>query len=319
MKIKVNLNESVYNKLIEDIKLFKISKSDKSINKNKFLNLLIRNFYSDFEKNLDKSIKNINDVIDDIEKSKEIAFRLKNNISDSKNNYYNKSITFIPDEDNRLIFKDIHSNQNYISDSAYVRNMIIEYLTYPQYKREEIIYNDSVEKILSSIKNKNVIYFTINDENIIFKPYKLGTSKEEVYSYLIGKKDNGEIKSYNIYKIKEIIIKKDRFEFSEEETKLFDEIIKNGIQFAYQSPYKVNIVLTSRGIKLFEKRYVNRPIPISIDGNKYSFSCSYDQLKSYFLAFGREAYIKGKRLRDDINEEYLKAIEMYNKNNKKVL
>ncbi len=45
MKIKVNLNESVYNKLIEDIKLFKISKSDKSINKNKFLNLLIRNFY----------------------------------------------------------------------------------------------------------------------------------------------------------------------------------------------------------------------------------------------------------------------------------
>ena len=47
-----------------------------------------------------------------------------------------------------------------------------------------------------------------SDTKVVFKPYKLGTSKEEVYSYLIGKNMTDGILSYNISKIKDIIIKR---------------------------------------------------------------------------------------------------------------
>ncbi len=313
MKIKVNLTKSSYDKLLEDIRLFKISKSDKTINKNKFINLLFKNFYLIYENNIDKTINNINLLVNDDELSKEIALKLQNEISDSKNNYFDKSLTFILNEENSPIFEYIEGNLLYISASAYFRNMILEYLSYPQYKREEIIYKDRVDKINEAIENKRIIQFKVNDSKVVFKPYKLGTSKEEVYSYLIGKNMTDGILSYNISKIKDIIIKRDMYEFSDDEISILEENIKNGIQFPYSSPYKVKIRLTPKGVETFERRYVNRPIPVSIENNEYTFSCSYFQLKSYFMAFGKDAYIFGKRLREEISKEYSDAIGMYNK------
>ena len=320
MKIKVNLTEASYNKLIEDIRLFKISKSDKTINKNKFINLLFKNYNLIYEKNIDKTIQTINSLVDNIEMSKEIALKLQNDIIDSKNNYFNKSLTFLLNEENSYIFEEIENNLIYISASAYFRNMIMEYLSYPQYKREEIIYQDIVDKLLLAIEKKNIIHFKSKDNTVIFMPYKLSTSKEEVYSYLLGKTDKGSIMSYNISSIKNVVIKRDTFEFNSHEIEIFEENIKNGIQFPYSSPYRVTIRLTAKGVEIFEKRYVNRPIPISIEENRYTFSCSFYQLKSYFLAFGHDAYIEGKRLRDAINEEYQASLNMYDKKkNKEVL
>lgn len=313
MKIKVNLTESSYSKLIEDIRLFKISKSDKTINKNKFINLLFKNFYSMYEDDIDKTINNINSVVDNKELSKEIALKLQNSIADSKNNYFNKGLTFILNDDNSSLFEYIERDLLYISASAYFRNMIMEYLSHPQYKREEIIYKDRVDKILDGINNKCLLQFKVNDKVVIFRPYKLGTSKEEVYSYLIGKNQTGATLSYNISTIKDVIVTRDSYVFTKEESEILEENINNGIQFPYSSPYRCTIRLTQRGIETFEKRYVNRPIPVAVDGNKYTFSCSFFQLRSYFLAFGHDAYIEGKRLRDEINKEYSDAINMYDR------
>ena len=313
MKIKVNLTESSYNKLIEDIRLFKISKSDKTVNKNKFINMLYKNYSLIYEKNMDKTINTINTLVQDNELSKEIALKLQNDIADSKNNYFNKSLTFILNEENSIVFEDFEENLMYISASAYFRNMIMEYLSYPQYKREEIIYQDRIDKILKAIEKKNIIHFKSKDTSVVFKPYKLGTSKEELYSYLIGKNDKGGVVSYNISNIKDIIIKRDTFLFTDDEIKNFEDNIKNGIQFPFSQPYKVTIKLTPKGMEIFERRYVNRPTPILVEGNKYTFCCSFYQLKSYFLAFGKECYIEGKTLRDSISEEYLNTINMYNK------
>ena len=48
LKIKVNLDSKSYQTILCDMKLFKIVKSDKSPNKNKFMNLLFQNYYSDY-------------------------------------------------------------------------------------------------------------------------------------------------------------------------------------------------------------------------------------------------------------------------------
>ncbi len=313
MKIKVNLTESSYNKILEDIRLFKISKSDKTINKNKFINLLFKNFYRMYEDNIDRTINNINEVVNDESLSKEIALKLQNDIADSKNNYFNKSLTFILNDDNSTSFEYIEEKLVYVSASAYFRNMIMEYLSYPQYKREEIIYKDRADKINEAIANNNYLQFKVNDQKISFRPYKLGTSKEEVYSYLLGMTEGTTVRSYNLANIKDIIIKRDKFEFEKKDIDLLEENIKNGIQFPYSKPYNTTIRLTERGKETFEKRYVNRPIPIEVNGNEYKFSCSFFQLKSYFLAFGHDAYIMGSRLREEINKEYSDAVNMYNK------
>ncbi len=314
LKVKVNLTEEKYMKLLEDIKLFKISKSDRTINKNKFMNLLFRNFYSMYEKKNEAIVDTINSFIKDDSLSREIMQKLENNMIDSKNNYFKRSLTFILNEENSTLFELIDNNKlMYISVSGYFRNLIFEYLSYPQYKREEIIYLDRVNKINEAISKNTTIFCKMYDETTTIKPYKLATSKEEVYTYLVGINDKNMVRTYNISTLSEIIIKNEPFTFTKDEKNLFEEIIKNGINFAYPKAYSVTIKLSDEGIKMFDRRYVNRPIPVSIDGNVYKFSCSFYQLKSYFLAFGKEAYIEGKRLRDEINLEYQNAIDAYKK------
>ena len=56
LKIKVNLDNKSYQTLLNDMKLFKITKSDGSINKNKFMNLLFQNYYA-------KNIKETEEII----------------------------------------------------------------------------------------------------------------------------------------------------------------------------------------------------------------------------------------------------------------
>ena len=50
LKIKVNFDKKSYTTLLNDMKLFKITKSDGTPNKNKFMNLLFKNYYLDYIK-----------------------------------------------------------------------------------------------------------------------------------------------------------------------------------------------------------------------------------------------------------------------------
>ena len=54
---------------------------------------------------------------------------------------------------------------------------------------------------------------------------------------------------------------------------------------------EIIIKLTPRGQKLFQKLYVYRPIVESIDGDIYTFKCSYSQIIQYFQRFGSNAII----------------------------
>ena len=58
LKIKVNLDIKSYHTLINDMKLFKITKYDGTPNKNKFMNLLFQNYYLDYVKETESIISN---------------------------------------------------------------------------------------------------------------------------------------------------------------------------------------------------------------------------------------------------------------------
>lgn len=290
LKIKVNLDKKNYQTLLNDILLFKIIKNDGTPNKNKFMNLLFKNFYKDFfdENNLliektKKLMEKYNFSNDAF--SKELALQLCDYKHLIDETYYDESLTFYLNNEMEFIFNSLNEIISAVGASSFFRSLIYRYLEYPQYKREEIIYKDIIDTINEAIINKKEIKLRLDKQDISIKPYKIGTSKEEIYSYLLGiVKDTP--KSIHIYKIKNIFITNIAFKLSVNEETLLATIINLGIQYPFKNICKAEIELSNKGIKMYAAKYLNRPKAIKIEGNHYFFECSFDQLVIYFMSFG---------------------------------
>lgn len=218
LKIKVNLDEKSYVKILNDMSLFKILKKDGSINKNKFMNLLFENYYQHYQNITKKIIDKANIILKKYELNNlNLLHDLANEIYEteflSSDEQYNKSLTFYLDEHNEFIFNNINTGMFYQTASAYFRNLITSYLMLPEYKRECIIYLNVVEKIQTAIKNKNFITIELDKRIFEFAPYKIATTKEELYSYLIGC-DKTRITVIHISKIKNIMIENKSVNFT---------------------------------------------------------------------------------------------------------
>lgn len=225
-------------------------------------------------------------------------------------------LTFYLDDHNEFIFNNIGIlNQ---TSSAYFRNLITRYLMLPEYKRECIIYLDIVEQIQTAIKNKNLVTLELDKRIFQFAPYKIATTKEELYSYLIGY-DRAKVEAIHISKIKNIMIENKTIHFTEEQEKILELNIEKGVQFAENTLCHAVIEFTNRGMKLFSQRYLHRPIPSEINGNRYTFYCSFTQLLFYFISFGGGIkVIEPKSLGNKIYSEYKTYIRQYKQEKYKV-
>lgn len=301
IKIKVNIDKKSYKTLLDDMKMFKIIKSDGTPNKNKFMNLLFQNYYSQYVEETEAIIENTKKLMKkyNIEKP-EFASELTMELYDYKHRsidtYYDESLTFYLSNENNVIFETLNYSLANLGASAYFRKLIYRYLEYPQYKREEIIYKHILNPIYKAIENKEILKVKLEKDEYIVKPYKLGASKEEIYTYLLGL-FNEAPKSINICKIKIAVGMRKTFTFTQDEEKNLSDIYRLGIQFPFKNICKAEIELDKEGIKLFKSKYLNRPEPIKIEGNHYFFECSFDQLYVYFLSFGSSVKI--------INPEFL--------------
>jgi len=319
LKVKINLDSKSYQAILNDMKLFKIIKLDGSPNKNKFINLLFENYYSDYIKETDSIISNTIKIMKkyDIE-NKQFASELATTLFDYKHQsidtYYTDSLTFYLSEENEFIFNALNSSLSNLGASAFFRKLIYRYLEHPQFKREEIIYKHILEPIYKAIDNKEIIKLKIGEKDLIMKPYKIGTSKEEIYSYLLGI-SNGVAISIHILKIKVAVSMKTTFHFSPDEEENLNNIYRLGIQFPFKNICKAHVELDENGIKLYESKYLNRPNATKIEGNHYFFECSFDQLLFYFLSFGSKAkIISPEYLALSIYKNYKSYIEDFEKN-----
>lgn len=295
LKIKVNIDSKSYQTLLNDMKLFRIVKSDGTPNKNKFMNLLFKNYYSDYIKETETIISNTLSIMKkyDLENNdfaRELGIELFDYNHNSINTYYNESLTFYLSEENEFIFNTINSSLAHLGASAYFRKLIYRYLLNPQYKREEIIYKHILEPIYKAINNKEIIKIKLQNNELIMKPYKIGTSKEEIFSYLLGL-SKGEPISIHILKIKVAVSMKNTFSFTNEEEKNLSNIYRIGIQYPFKEICHAEVELNEAGIKMYESKYLNRPEYTKIIGNHYFFDCSFYQLSLYFLSFGNSVKI----------------------------
>ncbi len=279
------------------------------------MNLLFSNFYEEYMikiKKIEDVESSIMDKIGlDSSKAYEFSVLYHSQINSKNDNYYTSSITFVLNTSNDYIFDTILDHFKYQSASQFFRDLINEYLAYPQYKREQIIFKESVDILQQAITDQEQIKLHLDKDIVTIYPYRLDTSKEELYTYLIGIKD-GKPYSINISKINLAIRTLEPYSFTEDQIKLMDEIIENGIQFPYQEPCHAVIKLNKIGKKLYERRYLHRPPVQKIEGDNYYFSCGFEHLLFYFLAFGKNALVLSPQsLENNMKYEHLNAFKQY--------
>ena len=295
LKIKVMLDNKAYNDLLNDMNSYFILKNDKTINKNKFMNVLFKNYYDEYENKRLKLKEKIltyfdkNGISNSSIMADELSFKLLNNY-ESKELYFDKGITFNLIDEEEFIFKSL-DNLKYETASLYFRNLIYSYLSLKSYERENIIYKDVLNVFNKAILNNKILKIKIENEELDILPYRALNNLDDKYTYLLALKANRTPFSINISKIINIIEKKDYYKFTIEEIEQLETIINKNIEYPNITNEITKIRLTDLGMKLYEKNYYNRPEYIKRTGNILYFNNSINQLYDYFISFGRKIKI----------------------------
>ncbi len=295
LKIKVMLDNKAYNDLINDMESYFILKNDKTINKNKFMNILFKNYYESYE---EKRLKLNNKILNYFDHNginnanimaNELSYKLMNDY-DSKELYFDKGITFNLTDEEEFIFKSL-DNLKYESASLYFRNLIYSYLSLKSFERENVIYKEILDKFNKAINNNKILKIKTDNEEFNILPYKALNNLDDKYTYLLSLKADRSPFSLNISKIINIIETKDYYKLTNEEKNHLEMIINKNIEYPNLTDEITKIRLTDLGIKLYEKNYYNRPNYIKRSGNTFYFNNSINQLYDYFIQFGKKCKI----------------------------
>ena len=327
-KVKIYTTKRLANILEKDAETFEFVKTDNfTPNKNALLSRVIVNYFPVYntqqEKIYDK-IKNLlqtnstlnNTQVDTVGNLLASNFNIFSPFD--KNEKYDTLVSLKPTKETSPIldFVDTYLLQD-ISLSEYFRNMFASYASLPQDKREEIVFAPIFKSINEAIKKHKNIFITTKTgySKLEISPYAFARSKEELHLYLLFKNKNS-CRTVKLAKITSVSILEKDSEFSSEDKQIFQKMQKLGAQFTvFPNSQNVVVKLTQKGVALFHKIYLHRPIPIKVDKNIFTFECSYIQAIQYFSRFGKEAHVlEPEYVKDAIFHFHKEAWESYEKN-----
>lgn len=323
-KIKVNLSYNVYHLLQKDMDDFNFHVKDGTPNKNLFYNTIIKNMVSQYRNEmenvrdklsliLDKHISSrtvFNDILNEIETLYNYTIEDKTNRS---HGYY---ISFRPSKKQEELYEEIEMYElKNTTISNYFRNIFNKYAKLSQDERERIVFKDELSIIESAIQSKKILKITVNKRSFELYPYVIVRTNDELYNYVIGAiktNNNFHCVSLHLFKCVDMIKTKNKFEFNEKEIKQLNENLTFGPREIERRTVLSKIKLTPKGIKKFKAMYLNRPIPVEIKDDIYTFNCSHQNLFTYFSRFGVDAMIlEPLNLRNQMIAFHKKAFNKY--------
>ena len=299
-KIKITVPKSTHDILIKDCENFNFFKLGDILNKNHFLNTLIVNYYEKFSANeeifKEKILKVINDNVN--KNQNELFEQIINIVRKNENIESEKKTETINLKPTKLSEKHILFIENNLlgnnSISAFYRNLFNSYAHIPQNYRELIIFKDTYDTLNESIEKERKVCITLNNNEVInyASIYKIESSKEELFNYVLLNKNNS-VMTLRLSKIKYVSLLNEKRDITEKCQMIFERQIKYGVQYPFYTFYDEPVVvkMTERGKELFKKIYLYRPTPDKIEGNLYYFNCSHNQIMHYFKRFGYDAMI----------------------------
>lgn len=246
IKVKVYLDEVVYNLLDSDAKEFDLSK-------NLLLNRIITNLHSDIKETT---------TYERHSKSKFISFNL---------NKYNSD------------FLDLDQiiEGSYESKSDYFRDLFYTYSQMNEKDRANLLFWDTYKEIKRAVKQKKVAKIEFHKSIKIIEPYHLIINPDEKHYYLMAYDyESDSLRAFKAYHIKQIFVTNMSFVHFEKKKDKVKTIVDN-----LTSARTLKVKFTQEGIEKYKKAKVNRPQEVKSEGNLYHFLYKEFGTLLYFLQF----------------------------------
>lgn len=321
-KIKISLSKNTLSLLKKDCAEFKITKENGQPNMNAFINTLIVNFYESFsarEETLHQELRNALSAVP--EYYKEQAFENILKVFAKRSDYTNDktgtaTFSFKPTKvsEKALMYVE-HVLLQSESLSSFYRRMFLAYAQRTKNEREKIIHRENFEILQKAIKQGTRVCIQLQSGNVMnnISVYAISPSKDELFNYVLLCADKHNL-TIRLSSLKTVSLLPTASHIPEENKLLFDRQIACAAQYPMYSTDKepIKVQLTEKGKKLFEKIYLYRPTPVSIEGDVYTFNCSANQLLYYFERFGENALILSpKKLGIFMRNYYYFALKKY--------
>ena len=194
--------------------------------------------------------------------------------------------------------------------------LLIDYINYPLYIREQIICIDNFTKLKEIKKSGLSCKITTEKKDYNFDIYDIVKGKEEYHYYVIGivYGTKRELKCFKLSTISKIFKSTKTNNINEQEIKDIKERIEKGPEWiGGRFVENCLIQFDDKGLDRYNQLYKDRPKMHDTD-DKYikSFSCSETQLFNYLRQFGCHAIpINNPQLKKGLKTHYTEAYEAY--------
>ncbi len=320
-KIKISLPALTLALLKKDCEDFRIVKSDGTPNFNAFVNLLVANFIESFSAGEEALHDDIRSALNNLpERFKDEAFLNVVKVFAKRNDgdvpkKESATFSFKP---NKTSQKAVMYIQNTIlpteSLSSYYRRMFECYAQKTKNEREKIIHAENYALLQKALRKgqKVIAKWASGEVTAGISLHSVEHSKDELFNYVLFFHKRNETR--RLANLVQVTLTSEKASMPDKNRELFNRQVACAVQYPMYStddePIKVQ--LTEKGKKLFEKIYLYRPTPVSVEGDVYTFDCSGNQLLYYFERFGDTALILSpKRLGVFMRDYHYFALKKY--------
>lgn len=330
---KLTISKDLYLKLIDD----KFNYSFKS--QNDYFTTVIINTYK--YQNKIKKIETIKKVL--LNSSNKLSQNgLSQKLIESQNDlYFDKQLTEIAvllssalnnttslaSDEKKIVYVRDTAKTNGMLETIYeealslraatlFETLLIDYINYPLYVREQIICIDNYTKLKEIKRTGLSCKITTEKKDYNFDIYDIVKGKEEYHYYVIGivYDTKRELKCFKLSTISKIFKYTKPNNINEQEIKDIKARIEKGPEWI-GGKFVENCLIKfdDKGLKRYNQLYKDRPKMHDTD-DKYikSFSCSEVQLFNYLRQFGCHAIpINNPKLKKGLKTHYTEAYKAY--------
>lgn len=229
--IKLYLSGFVMQILQNDALNFEFLKKDNSPNINALLNKLIPNlvYYRKLRRQeIHETLEN-EFVRYDVHKIYECVNTVIDKVyfSDAELEYLDEVVWFRPSTKKSAIFDEIEDSETQItnqSTSTYIRGLLNEYARFPQYKREQFLFDDELSDFVTASRTGKIFHARINNKSMrMFAFHYVYEWTYDQGNYLIGYDlTNKVIGAIPLYKIRDSYLVERKYQ----PTKLLIDILQ---------------------------------------------------------------------------------------------
>lgn len=311
-KINIYVPENISESIENDAIMFEIFKKDgMTPNKNRLLNQIISGYYEEYYNEAESAYQTIFSTLSKTCLSQKEKEQISKDILDSvvlppaptRKEKGRTCISLKPLTENDGIISQITSKVSSESISQIFCRILTGYCNNPINKREQIVFKENYDKIQNACSRKKSICFnTIWSPkfNHMVIPYKIVTSTEEMFNYLLCAEYNPdteqqEARTYRLNRIKSVFGGNISESILSKTKHYLDRMIKFGPAYPINDDEESCIELNENGIKKYQKIAFGRPKfdrkESSENIHHYYFKCSKEQLLFYFRRFGNDAKV----------------------------